>query len=191
VACWFVVYGKGEVMSRVGKKPVIIPEGVSVTLDGKKITVKGKLGELSMDIHPLIEVRVEGNSIVVSAKDDSKLARSMWGTTRALINNMVVGVSQGFTKRLVLVGVGYRARMEGNKLILNVGYSHPVEVVPPPGVKFNVEEQVKITVSGFDKHLVGQVAANIRAMREPEPYKGKGIRYEDEVVILKEGKKTK
>jgi large subunit ribosomal protein L6 len=185
------VYGKGEVMSRVGKKPVIIPEGVSVTLDGKKITVKGKLGELSMDIHPLIDVRVEGNSIVVSAKDDSKLARSMWGTTRALINNMVLGVSQGFTKRLVLVGVGYRARMEGNKLILNVGYSNPVEVVPPPGVKFNVEEQVKITVSGFDKHLVGQVAANIRAVREPEPYKGKGIRYEDEVVILKEGKKTK
>jgi large subunit ribosomal protein L6 len=185
------VYGKGEVMSRVGKKPVIIPEGVSVTLDGKKITVKGKLGELSMDIHPLIDVRVEGNSIVVSAKDDSKLARSMWGTTRALINNMVVGVSQGFTKRLVLVGVGYRARMEGNKLILNVGYSNPVEVVPPPGVKFSVEEQVKITVSGFDKHLVGQVAANIRAVREPEPYKGKGIRYEDEVVILKEGKKTK
>lgn len=178
-------------MSRIGKKPVIIPEGVSVSLNGRTLVVKGKLGELKMDIHPIVDVKIEGNTITVVPKDDDKFARAMWGTTRALINNMVIGVTQGFTKRLLLVGVGYRARMEGNKLILNVGYSHPVEVVPPEGIKFSVEEQVKITVSGIDKYLVGQVAANIRAIRKPDPYKGKGIRYEDEVIILKEGKKSK
>lgn len=178
-------------MSRIGKKPVIIPEGVSVALDGRTLVVKGKLGELKMEIHPIVDVKIEGNAITVITKDDDKFARAMWGTTRSLINNMVIGVTQGYTKRLLLVGVGYRARMEGNKLILNVGYSHPVEVIPPDGIKFNVEEQVKITVSGIDKQLVGQTAANIRAIRKPEPYKGKGIRYENEVIILKEGKKSK
>lgn len=178
-------------MSRVGKKPVIIPDGVSVSFNGNVLIVKGKLGELKMEIHPIVEVKIEGNSIVVNPKGDNKFAKAMWGTTRALINNMIVGVSQGFVKKLQLVGVGYRARMEGNKLILNVGYSHPIEVFPPEGVKFSVEEQVKIIVSGYNKALVGQVAANLRAIRRPEPYKGKGIRYEDEVIILKEGKKSK
>jgi large subunit ribosomal protein L6 len=178
-------------MSKIGKKPVVVPSDVSVSLNNGFLIVKGKLGELSLKINPVVDVKVDNNQIVVSPKDDTKFARSMWGTTRALINNMVLGVSQGFTKRLMLVGVGYRAKMEGNKLVLNVGYSNPVEVVTPNGVKINVEEQVKISVSGYDKHLVGQVAANIRSIREPEPYKGKGIRYENEVVILKEGKKTK
>lgn len=178
-------------MSRIGKKPVEIPSDVSVSINNNTLIIKGKLGELRLDINPAVDVKVEGNKITVSPKADTKFARAMWGTTRALINNMIIGVSKGYSKVLQLVGVGYRARLEGNKLVLNVGYSHPVEVVPPPGIKFNVEEQVKITVSGYDKALVGQVAANIRAIRKPEPYKGKGMRYENEVIILKEGKKTK
>ncbi|MCS7299006.1 MAG: 50S ribosomal protein L6 [Spirochaetia bacterium] len=178
-------------MSRVGKKPVEIPSDVSVSINNNTLIVKGKLGELKLDINPVVDVRIDGNKIIVSPKADTKFARAMWGTTRALINNMVVGVSKGYSKVLQLVGVGYRARLEGNKLVLNVGYSHPVEFVPPQGIKFNVEEQVKITVSGYDKALVGQVSANIRAIRKPEPYKGKGIRYENEVIVLKEGKKTK
>ncbi|MGC8767238.1 MAG: 50S ribosomal protein L6 [Brevinematia bacterium] len=178
-------------MSRIGKKPVIIPQDVYVSLEGNVLRVKGKLGELELNIHPIVDVKVDGNSILVNPKNDTKFARSMWGTTRALINNMVIGVSQGFSKRLQIFGVGYRAKLEGNKLILNLGYSHPVEVIAPEGIKFNLEEQVKITVSGYDKHLVGQVAANIRAIRPPDPYKGKGVRYEDEVLILKEGKKSK
>lgn len=177
-------------MSRIGKKPVEIPSDVSVSINNNTLIIKGKLGELRLDINPAVDVKVEGNKITVSPKADTKFARAMWGTTRALINNMIIGVSKGYSKVLQLVGVGYRARLEGNKLVLNVGYSHPVEVVPPPGIKFNVEEQVKITVSGYDKALVGQVA-NIRAIRKPEPYKGKGMRYENEVIILKEGKKTK
>ncbi|MGB9620991.1 MAG: 50S ribosomal protein L6 [Brevinematia bacterium] len=178
-------------MSRIGKKPVIIPQDVYVSLEGNVLRVKGKLGELELNIHPIVDVKVDGNSILVNPKNDTKFARSMWGTTRALVNNMVIGVSQGFSKRLQIFGVGYRAKLEGNKLILNLGYSHPVEVTAPEGIKFNLEEQVKITVSGYDKHLVGQVAANIRAIRPPDPYKGKGVRYEDEVLILKEGKKSK
>ncbi len=178
-------------MSRVGKKPIILPEGVTASLNNDVLVVKGKLGELKLNIHPIVSVSVKDKEITVTPKGESKFARSMWGTTRALINNMVIGVSNGFTKRLTLVGVGYRARMEGNKLVLNVGYSHPVEFVPPEGIKFNVEEQVKITVSGCDKALVGQVASNIRSTRKPEPYKGKGIRYENEVIVLKEGKKSK
>ncbi|MCX8096133.1 MAG: 50S ribosomal protein L6 [Spirochaetes bacterium] len=178
-------------MSRVGKKPVEIPSDVSVSINNNTLIVKGKLGELKLDINPVVDVKIDGNKIIVSPKADTKFARAMWGTTRALINNMVVGVSKGYSKVLQLVGVGYRARLEGNKLVLNVGYSHPVEFVPPQGIKFNVEEQVKITVSGYDKALVGQVSANIRAIRKPEPYKGKGIRYENEVIVLKEGKKTK
>lgn len=178
-------------MSRIGKKPVLVPQDVQVSLSGGVLTIKGKLGELKLNIHPIVDVRIEDNRILVNPKSDSKFARAMWGTTRAIINNMVVGVSQGFSKRLQIVGVGYRAKLEGNKLVLNVGYSHPVEVVAPEGIKFNLEEQVKITVSGYDKQLVGQVAANIRGIRPPDPYKGKGIRYEDEVIILKEGKKSK
>lgn len=178
-------------MSRIGRKPVEIPSDVSVSIDNNTLVVKGKLGELKLDINPVVDVKIEGNKIIVSPKADTKFARAMWGTTRALINNMVIGVSKGYSKVLQLVGVGYRARLEGNKLILNVGYSHPVEFVPPQGIKLNVEEQVRITVSGCDKALVGQVAASIRAIRKPDPYKGKGIRYENEVIVLKEGKKTK
>lgn len=178
-------------MSRVGKKPVVIPEGVKVSLTNGLLVVEGKLGRLTLNIHPTVDVEVDGNTIRVTPRSDSKLARAMWGTTRALINNMIVGVSQGFVKRLQLVGVGYRARVEENKLILSVGYSSPVEIVAPEGIKFAVEEQVKIIVSGCDKELVGQVAARIRDVRKPDPYKGKGIRYEDEVIVLKEGKKSK
>ncbi|MCX8029547.1 MAG: 50S ribosomal protein L6 [Brevinematales bacterium] len=178
-------------MSRIGKKPIPIPSDVDVVLENNVISVKGKLGEIKMKLNPVIDVKIENNNVVVSPKSETKFAKAMWGTTRALINNMIIGVSKGFSKTLQLVGVGYRARMEGNKLILNVGYSHPVEFVPPQGIKFNVEDQVKITVSGYDKQLVGQVAANIRAIRKPEPYKGKGIRYENEVIVLKEGKKSK
>jgi len=178
-------------MSRIGKKPILIPQDVQVSLLDNVLTVKGKLGELKLNVDPIVDVKIDGNRIIVNPKDSTKFARSMWGTTRAIINNMVLGVSQGFSKRLQIVGVGYRARLEGNKLILNVGYSHPVEFVAPDGIRFNVEEQVKVTVSGYDKQLVGQVAANIRDLRKPDPYKGKGIRYEDEVIILKEGKKSK
>ncbi|MEN2998415.1 MAG: 50S ribosomal protein L6 [Brevinematia bacterium] len=178
-------------MSRIGKKPVVIPDGVNVSLENGVITVKGKLGELKLNIHPIINVKIEDKNIIVTPKGKDKFAKAMWGTTRALINNMIIGVTQGFVKKLQLVGVGYRARMEGNKLILNIGYSNPIEITPPEGIKFSVEEQVKITVSGYNKELVGQIASNIRALRKPEPYKGKGIRYEDEVITLKEGKKSK
>ncbi len=178
-------------MSRVGKKPIVIPEGVQISIDGNTLIVKGKLGELKLDINPNIQVNIENNQILVSPKNESKLALALWGTFRSLINNMVIGVTQGFVKRLQLVGVGYRARMEGNKLVLNIGYSNPVEYIPPQGITISVEEQVKILVSGIDKQIVGQVASNIRSFRTPDPYKGKGIRYENEVISLKEGKKTK
>ncbi|WP_342753116.1 50S ribosomal protein L6 [Shouchella clausii] len=178
-------------MSRVGKKPVIIPDGVTVTFDGNLCTVKGPKGELSRELHPDIKITVEGNEITFERPSDHKEHRALHGTMRALVNNMVEGVSKGFERGLELVGVGYRASKSGNKLVLNVGYSHPVEIVPENGIEIEVPSQTKVVVKGTDKERVGATAANIRAVRSPEPYKGKGIRYEGEMVRRKEGKSAK
>jgi large subunit ribosomal protein L6 len=178
-------------MSRTGLKPVQIPDGVEVKIEGSQVTVKGPKGELSRQFHPDMIIQMEEKQLVVKRPSDSKLHKSLHGTTRSLLANMVEGVTRGFEKGLELVGVGYRAQKSGNKLVLNVGYSHPVEIEPEPGIEIEVPSQTKIVVKGIDKERVGAVAANIRAVREPEPYKGKGIRYEGEVVRRKEGKTGK
>ena len=178
-------------MSRIGRKPIPIPNGVNVTVDNNVITVKGPKGTLSRELHKDMRVTVEGNVIKVERPSDNKLHRSLHGTTRSVINNMVNGVTEGFSKSLELVGVGYRASKSGNKLVLNVGYSHPVEIVPEKGIEFEVPSNTKIIVKGIDKELVGITAAKIRSVREPEPYKGKGIKYEDERILRKEGKAGK
>ncbi|WP_455675422.1 50S ribosomal protein L6 [Pradoshia sp.] len=178
-------------MSRVGRKPVEIPAGVTVTLNGKTVTVKGPKGELTRTFHSDIEVKVEDNNVVVSRPTDEKLHRSLHGTTRAIISNMIEGVSKGFERNLELIGVGYRAQKQGKKLVLNVGYSHPVEIEPEEGLEIEVPANTKISIKGTDKERVGALAANIRDVRPPEPYKGKGIRYEGEQVRRKEGKTGK
>ncbi|NLT95719.1 MAG: 50S ribosomal protein L6 [Clostridia bacterium] len=175
-------------MSRIGKLPVIIPDGVQVTLNNNVITVKGPKGELTRTLHNDMQVSVEGNTIVVNRPSDNNKHKALHGLTRTLINNMVEGVTKGFQKNLELVGVGYRAQMQGKKLVLQVGYSHPVEIEPGKYMEIEVPAPNKIIVKGIDKEGVGALAANIRAVREPEPYKGKGIRYEGEVVKLKAGK---
>ncbi|PYI50125.1 50S ribosomal protein L6 [Paenibacillus flagellatus] len=178
-------------MSRIGRKPITIPNGVNVTLDNTVITVKGPKGTLSRELHKDMKIVVEDNVINVERPSDNKLHRSLHGTTRSVINNMVSGVTDGFSKSLDLVGVGYRANKNGNKLVLNVGYSHPVEIVPENGIEFDVPSNTKIIVKGIDKELVGATAAKVRSVREPEPYKGKGIKYEGERIIRKEGKAGK
>ncbi|KMT60240.1 50S ribosomal protein L6 [Listeria fleischmannii 1991] len=178
-------------MSRIGKKPITIPAGVTVTLDGGKATVKGPKGELVKEFNPDIKIDIEGSEINISRPSDNKTHRALHGTTRAILNNMVVGVSEGYEKTLELIGVGYRAQKQGSKLVLNVGYSHPVEFEAPKGVEIDVPANTKIIVKGFNKEHVGELAANIRAVRPPEPYKGKGIRYEGEYVRRKEGKTGK
>ena len=178
-------------MSRVGKKPIEIPAGVTVTLNGNVVTVKGPKGELTRTFNPDIEIKVEENIINVSRPSESKEHRALHGTTRALLSNMVEGVSKGFEKALELIGVGYRAQKQGNKLVLNVGYSHPVEITPEAGLEIEVPANTKIIVKGTSKERVGALAANIRDVRRPEPYKGKGIRYEGEFVRRKEGKTGK
>ncbi|MDP4104616.1 MAG: 50S ribosomal protein L6 [Bacillota bacterium] len=178
-------------MSRVGKKPIEIPAGVTVTLNGNVVTVKGPKGELTRTFNPDIEIKVEENIINVSRPSESKEHRALHGTTRALLSNMVEGVSKGFEKALELIGVGYRAQKQGNKLVLNVGYSHPVEITPEAGIEIEVPANTKIIVKGTSKERVGALAANIRDVRRPEPYKGKGIRYEGEFVRRKEGKTGK
>lgn len=175
-------------MSRIGKMPVDIPSGVEVAINGNQITVKGPKGSLSRVLHKDMIIKKEDSKIIVERPSDEKNHRALHGLTRSLINNMVVGVVNGFEKRLALEGVGYRAAKQGDKLVLTVGYSHPVEFDPPEGIEFEVPAANRIVVKGIDKDLVGQIAANIRAVREPEPYKGKGIRYENEVVRRKEGK---
>jgi len=175
-------------MSRIGRKPVPIPPGVQVQVEGNRITVRGPKGELSWEFDPAMEVQVEDGQVVVRRSGDQPRLRALHGLTRALINNMLIGVSQGFERRLELVGVGYRAQMQGRKLILNVGYSHPVEIEPPPDVEVQVEGTTQIVVRGIDKQRVGQMAADIRAVRPPEPYKGKGISYVGEVIRRKAGK---
>jgi large subunit ribosomal protein L6 len=178
-------------MSRVGKKPIEIPAGVTVTINGNVVTVKGAKGELTRAFNPDIEIKIEESIINVSRPSDSKEHRALHGTTRALIANMVEGVSKGFERGLELIGVGYRAQKQGNKLVLNVGYSHPVEIEPEAGLEIEVPANTKIIVKGTSKERVGALAANIRDVRPPEPYKGKGIRYEGEFVRRKEGKTGK
>jgi len=178
-------------MSRIGRKPIDIPNGVSVSVDGNVVTVKGPKGTLTREVHKDMKVVVDGNAVRVERPSDEKLHRALHGTTRSVIANMVSGVTEGFSKSLELVGVGYRVSKSGDKIVLNVGYSHPVEIAPDKGIEFEVPSQTKIVVKGIDKELVGQTAAKIRAVREPEPYKGKGIMYEGERILRKEGKAGK
>lgn len=176
-------------MSRVAKNPVVIPVGVEVSLSEGEIRIKGPAGTLTQAIAPVVKVSHVDGKLQVAAANDSRHARAMSGTLRALIANMVQGVSKGFEKKLTLVGVGYRAQAQGDKLTLSLGFSHPVEHVMPAGVKVETPSQTEIILKGADKQLIGQVAADVRAYRPPEPYKGKGVRYADEVVLLKETKK--
>lgn len=178
-------------MSRIGRKPIEIPAGVEVKLNGTEITVKGPKGQLTRVLHPAMKVTIENNQILVERPSEKKEHRSLHGTTRSVIANMVEGVTNGFEKRLELVGVGYRASKSGNKVVLSVGYSHPVEVIPEQGIEFEVPENTKVIVKGIDKEQVGAMAAKIREIRKPEPYKGKGIRYENERIRRKEGKTGK
>lgn len=176
-------------MSRIGKLPILIPGSVQIELNGRRVKVKGPKGELEWSFTNHVNLKEEGNQLVVTRSSDEKLARALHGTTRAVIQNMVTGVSDGFQKSLEINGVGYKAEMEGSNLILNVGYSHPVSVEPPSGIEFEVAEKNRIVVvKGINKEIVGQVAADIRKIRPPEPYKGKGIRYLDERVRRKAGK---
>jgi len=179
-------------VSRVGRLPVVLPSGVEVKINGPHVKVKGPKGEMEFTFSPEMEILLNENEIQVNRPSDAREMRSLHGTTRALIQNMVIGVTDGFQKELQLVGVGYRANMEGNNLVLNVGYSHPVVVEPPEGIKFEVgERNQQVFISGIDKQSVGQIAADVRKIRPPEPYKGKGIRYKDEYIRRKAGKAGK
>ena len=178
-------------MSRIGKKPIGIPEGVTVKIDGRQVEVAGSRGSLTLILRPEVRVKEADGQLHLTKVSSNRRAAALWGLYRALVANMVEGVSQGFTEHLLMSGVGYRARVEGDKLILSVGFSHPVEYPLPDGVEISVTDNTKITVAGIDKQQVGQVAAEIRKVRPPEPYKGRGIRYQDEVVRLKPGKAGK
>jgi len=179
-------------MSRIGKKLLEIPAGVTINIaDDNTVTVKGPKGELSRTFNPDMKIVIEDNVLTVTRPSDAKEHRALHGTTRSLLGNMVEGVSKGFERGLELIGVGYRASKSGNKLVLNVGYSHPVEITPESGIEIEVPSQTKVLVKGTDKERVGAIAANIRDVRPPEPYKGKGIRYEGEQVRRKEGKTAK
>jgi large subunit ribosomal protein L6 len=176
-------------MSRVGKYPVEIPAGVEVAIANRVLTAKGKLGTLTLPLTDHIDASVEGNKISVAPRDNATQSRMMWGTTRALVANMVHGVSKGYEKSMEITGTGFRAAVNGNTLEINLGFSHPVLYPVPPGIKISCERPTAIKVEGIDKRQVGQVAAEIRAFRPPEPYKGKGVRYTDETIRRKEGKK--
>lgn len=179
-------------MSRIGKQPVSIPKGVQVNISGATVSVKGPKGELKRTFSPQITIEMRDGQLVVTRPSDARAIRALHGTTRALLSNMVVGVSEGFSKSLQIEGVGYRAELKGKQLVMSLGYSHPVEVDPPAGIAFTVDEKTKmITVSGIDRELVGQVAADLRSWRPPEPYKGKGLRYLGERVRRKAGKAGK
>jgi large subunit ribosomal protein L6 len=175
-------------MSRIGRLPITVPAGVDVAFDGRVLTVKGPKGSLTRELPPRIEVTRDGDALVVTRPTETKLDKSLHGLTRTLVNNMVVGVTAGYRKGLEIVGVGYRAQKVGEKLQLSLGYSHPIEIDPPSGITFEVESPVRLAVVGIDKELVGQVAAQVRATRKPEPYKGKGVRYAGEHVRRKAGK---
>ena len=176
-------------MSRVGRKVITIPSGVELKQEGNKITVKGPKGQLEREFSPEITVKVENGEINITRPNDLPNIRALHGTTRAVLNNMIVGVNQGFEKKLELVGVGYRVQAAGKGLTLSLGFSHPVEIEPVEGITFKVDGNTKISVEGINKELVGQIAANIRSKRPPEPYKGKGVKYADEQIRRKEGKK--
>ena len=176
-------------MSRMGRLPIAVPEGVQVTLDGGQMTAKGKLGELSMSLSPEVAVTLEDGSLVVKPANDGKRARIMWGTVRSLVDNLVTGVGEGFTYELEIEGVGYRAAVQGKELVLQLGFSHEVRHAIPEGATVTVENQREIRIHGADKQALGQFAAVVRKGRPPEPYKGKGIRYKGEQILRKEGKK--
>lgn len=178
-------------MSRIGKQPVPVPKGVTVTIDGQKVTVKGSKGELSRELPAEIAFVQEAEAIVVTRRNESRNAKQRHGLVRTLIANMVEGVSNGYQKKLEIQGVGYRASLQGQKLVMALGYSHPVEFEPPAGIQFGVEGNTNVTVSGIDKEIVGNTAARVRAARPPEPYKGKGVRYAGEQVRRKAGKSGK
>ena len=178
-------------MSRIGRLPITIPAGVDVTIDGRTVTVKGPKGQLSRELHPDIAVSREDGSIVVTRPTEQKVHKQLHGLTRTLVNNMVVGVTDGYRKGLEITGVGYRATKNGEKLTLNLGYSHPIEIDPPKGISFEVENPTRLAVVGIDKELVGQIAATVRSTRKPEPYKGKGVRYAGEHIRRKAGKAGK
>jgi large subunit ribosomal protein L6 len=178
-------------MSRIGRLPIAVPSGVDVTIDGRTVTVRGPKGTLSRELHPDIAVNREDATLVVSRPTEPKLHKQLHGLTRTLVNNMVVGVTTGYRKGLEITGVGYRAALVGSKLQLNLGYSHTVEIDPPEGISFELENPTRLAVVGIDKELVGQVAARVRASRKPEPYKGKGVRYAGERVRRKAGKAGK
>ncbi|MBJ7448573.1 MAG: 50S ribosomal protein L6 [Brevundimonas sp.] len=176
-------------MSRIGKRLIAVPKGVTITLDGQTVSVKGPKGERSWTVAEEIEVSQDADGISLGLRSDTQRGRAMWGLSRTLVDNMVTGVTTGFEKSLDLVGVGYRAAMKGNALSLQLGFSHDVDIEPPAGVTFAVPKQTEIKISGADKQAVGQIAAVIRKLRPPEPYKGKGVRYQGETVRRKEGKK--
>lgn len=176
-------------MSRIGKNPITVPDGVDVKIDGQMVTVKGKLGELSELLVDDVTVAYADNKITVAPHPDGARAKQMWGMSRTKVANLVEGVTQGFKKELAITGVGYRAQMKGNTLVLQLGFSHDVEMPVPAGIKITCPEQTQVIVEGADKQQVGQVAALIRGYRPPEPYKGKGVRYADEFILRKEGKK--
>jgi len=178
-------------MSRIGKAPITVPDKVEITINGNTVTVKGPLGTLTRTFRPEVEITREGNVLTVSRKAEDRQSRSIHGLSRTLLDNMVVGVSKGFTKNLEMVGVGYRAQVQGKLLTMQLGYSHPVEVTSPEGIEITVEANTKIAVKGYDKQTVGDIAAAIRSWRKPEPYKGKGIRYAGERVRRKAGKAGK
>jgi len=175
-------------MSRVGKAPITLPSGVNATIDGNKVTVKGPKGQLDREFHERVSISQEDGVLTVARSDDERESRALHGLSRALLNNMVIGVSDGYMKELSIVGVGYRAALKGSTLDFQLGFSHPVSVNAPAGITFEVPEPTRIIISGIDKEAVGQIASEIRAIRPPEPYKGKGIRYKDEQVRRKAGK---
>ena len=176
-------------MSRIGKQPIAIPAGVEVELkEGNTVTVKGPKGEMTRTFHPTMQISKEDGKVLIARPSDDKFERSLHGLTRSLIHNMVDGVTKGFSKKLEITGVGYRAQLQGNTLVLHLGYSHQIDMIPPEGIKVEVPDQNHIIVSGCDKQVVGEFAAKIRGKRPPEPYKGKGIKYSDEHIRRKEGK---
>lgn len=176
-------------MSRIGKLPVTVPQGVELRIDGQEVSAKGKRGQLHLSVNGEIAVNHSDGQVSVEPRSNSRQAKVLWATTRTLINNMVVGVSDGFTKKLEINGVGYRAQVQGKDLVLQLGFSHEVRYPIPDGIEIACERPTAIEVSGFDKQKVGQVAAEIRSWRPPEPFKGKGVKYEDETILRKEGKK--
>ena len=176
-------------MSRIGKKPVPVPNGVTVNVSGQTVTAKGPKGELKFVVNDLCKVALENGAVTVTPNDKSKAARSMWGMSRTMIANLMTGVTQAYSKKLELVGVGYRAAMKGSSLSLALGYSHDIDFPPPAGIKIETPKPTEIILTGIDKQLLGETAAKIRAMRPPEPYQGKGVRYEGEYIFRKEGKK--